>query len=126
MNPEDFKKRTKQFALRVIRLVSELPKNQAGRVIGNQLIRCGTSVAANYRAACRAKSRPDFINKLGIVEEEADEAIFWMELIVESGLMKIELIQQLLNESSEILAIIVSSKKTARTNLNSQRSNRHS
>ena len=90
MNKEDLKSRTKQFALRIIKLVEELPNTKTGNVIGNQIIRSGTSVAANYRASCRARSTADFISKITIVEEEADETLFWLELIVESGLMKKE------------------------------------
>jgi four helix bundle protein len=121
MNAEELKNRTKTFALRIIKLVNALPKNMAGRSIGNQLIRCGTSVAANYRAVCRARSRADFIAKLGIVEEEADESIFWIELATESNLIKKELISSLLKEANEILAIIISSKISARKNLKNNR-----
>jgi four helix bundle protein len=85
MNADEFKKRTRAFALRVVRLTEVLPKTGTADVIGKQLLRCGTSVGANYRAACRAKSQADFIAKMGIVEEEADETIYWMELLVESG-----------------------------------------
>ena len=81
MNPEKMKKRTKEFAIEIIKLCRILPKNQETKLIGNQLFRAGTSVAANYRAACRARSRADFISKMGIVEEEADESLFWLELI---------------------------------------------
>jgi four helix bundle protein len=86
MKPDDLKKRTKQFALRVLKLVAALPNNLPGRTIGGQLVRAGTSVGANYRAACRARSKPEFIAKIGIVEEEADESAFWMELIIEGKL----------------------------------------
>ena len=86
MNADEFKNRTKTFAIRVIRLVEALPKNQTAKVIGNQLLRCGTSVGTNYRAACRAKSPADFVAKMAVVEEECDESIYWMELI-EAGLM---------------------------------------
>lgn len=110
------KNRTKKFALRIIKLVEALPKTKTGDVVGRQLLRCGTSVAANYRAACRAKSTSDFIAKLGIVEEEGDESMFWLEIIIESGLMQKELIEPLLIEADEIVAIIVSSKKTAKEN----------
>ena len=112
------KKRTKQFALRIIKLARALPKTIDGRTIGNQIIRCGTSVASNYRAACRARSRAEFIAKLGIVEEEADESVFWIEIIIESELMKKELVELLLKEANEITAMIVSSKKSARKNKN--------
>jgi len=82
MNKEEMKRRTKEFALRVIRLTEALPKTQTAQVIGRQLLRSATSVAANYRAACRAKSTADFISKMGTVEEEADESLFWMEFAV--------------------------------------------
>ena len=100
MNPEDLKKRTKQFALRVLRLVAALPKTLAGKAIGGQLVRSGTSVGANYRAACRARSKLEFIAKIGIVEEEADESAFWMELIIESELLKLQQVQPLLDEAN--------------------------
>lgn len=105
---------TKSFALRVIRMVEALPKGRTSEVIGRQLVRSGTSVGANYRAACRAKSPADFISKMGTVEEETDESIFWMELIMESGLMQERLLKDLMREAGEILAIIVSSIKTVR------------
>jgi four helix bundle protein len=111
---ENLKDRTKKFALRIIKLVNSLPKDLASKTIGNQLIRCGTSVAANYRAACRARSKAEFIAKLGIVEEEADESIFWIEMLIEAGLINVDLVDKLLQENNEILAIIVASKKTAR------------
>jgi four helix bundle protein len=106
--------RTKSFALRVIKLVNALPNNTAGRAIGNQLIRSGTSVAANYRAACRGRSKTEFIAKLGTVEEEADESCLWMELIIESGLIEEKLVAGLLKEANEITAIMASSKMSAR------------
>jgi four helix bundle protein len=115
MNTEDFKNRTKAFALRVIRLTEALPKNQTANVIGKQLLRCGTSVGANYRAACRARSNPEFIAKMGIVEEECDESMYWMELIVEAGLMEDKLLIDLKNEANEILSMVVASIKTARS-----------
>ncbi len=114
MKHDNLKDRTKQFALRVIRLVEALPKGKSTDVIGKQLLRSGTSVAANYRAACRAKSSADFIAKMGTVEEEADECIFWMELLVESKLVARDPLRDLMKEADEILAIIVSSIKTAR------------
>jgi four helix bundle protein len=88
MDKQELKVRTKNFALRIIKLTEALPKNSAGRVIGNQLLRSGTAVGANYRAVCRARSKQEFIAKLGIVVEESDESCFWLELIVESGLIK--------------------------------------
>ncbi len=113
MTEVEMKLRTKQFALRVMKLVGALPNTQEGRTIGNQLIRSGTSVGANYRAACRARSTADFISKLGIVEEEADESGYWMELIVEGDLMAESRVISLLGEASELVAIIVASRKSA-------------
>lgn len=105
--------RTKKFSLRIIKLVDALPKTSAGRAIGNRLIRSGTSVGANYRAACRARSKADFIAKLGIVEEEADESMYWLELIVESEMITEDRIKPLLAEVNELLAITIVSRKTA-------------
>ena len=116
MIKEEFLKRTKNFGLRVIRLVVSLPKDQVAIVLGNQLLRSGTSVGANYRAAVRGKSRADFISKLGNVEEECDEALYWMEMLMESGLVKPKLVKNLIDEGVEILAIVVASIKTARRN----------
>ena len=106
--------RAKALALRVIKLVDALPNTMAGRGIGGQLVRSGMSVSANYRAACRARSRAEFVAKLGIVEEEADETCHWLELIIESGMLKEPKVTDLLKEASEITAIMVASKKTAR------------
>jgi len=114
MNAEDLKTRTKQFALRIIRLAESLPKSSSGKVLSTQLIRAGTSVGSNYRSACRAKSRADFVAKTGIVEEECDESLYWMELLIEAGLVKPQSLANLREEGSEILAIVVSSIKTAR------------
>ena len=114
MTTDELKIRTKSFALRIIKLVEALPPTRTSDVIGKQLAKSGTSVGANYRAACRAKSNADFIAKRGIVEEEADESAFWLEVIVESGLMKEELVKDLLDEADQIVAIIVSSINTAR------------
>jgi len=97
--------------------VKSLPKTIEGRVIGNQLIRSGTSVGANYRAACRARSKAEFIAKLGVVIEEADESAFWLEIIIESNLLKKELVKPLLNETNEIIAIMVSSAKSAKSKI---------
>lgn len=113
MNKEELKERTKKFALRVIKLVNALPRNNTGWTIGKQLIRCSTSVGANYRAACRSRSNAEFISKLGIVIEEADESVYWLEIIIASSLMKKDLIKPLLNEANEITAIMVASRKTA-------------
>jgi four helix bundle protein len=91
MNPSEMKKRTKAYALAIIRLVQTLPNTPAARVLGNQLVRCGTSVGANYSASCRAKSQADFIAKMGIVEEEADESIYWMELLSPESSNRVQL-----------------------------------
>jgi four helix bundle protein len=122
MQKKDFAKRTMLFGLRVIRLVESLPKSQTAYVIGNQLLRAGTSVGANYRSALRGKSRADFIAKLGIVEEECDEALYWMQMLIEAGIMKTSRLSQLMNEANEIIAIVVSSIKTARSRSNSPQS----
>ncbi|MBC1238171.1 hypothetical protein VF14_07570 [Nostoc linckia z18] len=114
MNEEDFKRRTKQLALRVIRLVEALPQSRTSEVIGKQLIRSATSVGANYRSACRGKSTADVIAKLSLVEEEADESLYWMELIVEIGLLPLEKVRNLMSENTEILAMTVASIKTLR------------
>ena len=111
---DNLKDRTKNFALRIIRLVESLPKGKTSDVIGKQLLRSGTSVAANYRASCRARSRADFISKMGVVEEEADESIFWMELLIEAKLVDTSQLVDLITEANEMLAITVSSIKTAR------------
>jgi four helix bundle protein len=99
--------------LRVLKLVAGLPKTIAGRTIGNQLARSGTSVPANYRAACRARSRAEFISRLGVVEEEADESALWLELIIEGELMKRDLVEPLWIEADELVAIMTSSRKSA-------------
>ena len=114
MNAELFKKRTKAYALRVIHVVESLPNTQTGWVIGNQLLRSGTSVGANYRAAARAKSRADFVSKMGTVEEESDESLYWMELLMESGLVDGGRLTDLMAEGNEILAMVVSSIRTTR------------
>ena len=114
MNATDMQKRTKAFALRVIKLVEGLSRNRTTEVIGKQLLRCGTSVGANYRAACRAKSTADFIAKMGIVEEEADEVIYWLELLVETGLIGKNEVADLFDEANQLVSIIVSSIRTAR------------
>jgi four helix bundle protein len=110
----DLKDRTMQFALRCVKLAESLPKSTSGQTVSRQLTRSGTSVAANYRAACRARSRAEFIAKLGIVEEEADESLFWIEFAVAADLCKEPLVTSLLTEANEIVAIVVASKKTAR------------
>jgi len=114
MNPNEMKNRTKTYALAIIKLVQGLPNTPAVRVIGNQLLRSGTSVGANYRASCRAKSQADFLAKMGIVEEEADESIYWMELLVESGIVHSTAVAELCNEGNQIVAMVVSPINTAR------------
>jgi four helix bundle protein len=114
---EELKQRTKQYALRVIRVVEALPSGRTADVIGRQLLRSGTSVGANYRAACRAKSTPDFVNKMGTVEEESDESVYWMELLIEAGIVKAERLESLMKEGNEILAITVASINTAKKHI---------
>ena len=116
MTPDELKKRTKQFALRIIKLVIALPATPWGHVVGHQLLRSGTSVGANYRAACRARSRAEFVAKLGNVIEEADESAYWLELIIESKLLKADLVADLLREADELTAIMTTSRKSAQKN----------
>lgn len=111
---EDLKIRTKHFALRIIRLCRFLPRNHEARIIGNQVLRSGTSVGANYRAACRSRSRTEFIAKLGIVLEEADETIFWLELLVEGEIVPAQRLGNLLQEANELTSIFVASLRTAK------------
>lgn len=113
MDKDELKKRTKQFALRVMKLVDALPSSSAGRAIGNQLIRSGTAVGANYRATCRARSTKEFIAKIGIVEEEADESAFWMELITEGDLLPETKVTALHQEADELTAIMAASRISA-------------
>ena len=115
MNERKFKKRTKQFSLRIIKFVLNLPSNQVLKVIGNQLTKSGTSIGANYRAACRAKSKSDFIYKMSIVEEEADETLYWLELIDETDITSKKDITDLMRECNEILAMTVASIKTTKS-----------
>lgn len=114
MNNTELKLRTKTFALRVIKLIESLPNTKTADVIGRQLLRSATSVGANYRAACRARSNADFISKMGIVEEETDESLFWMELLIGCGLVTEKKLSDLMKEADELLAITVASIKTAR------------
>lgn len=116
MNSEEMKRRTKHFALAVIKAVDELPPSVITSIMGRQLIKCSTSVGANYRAACRAKSRSDFISKMGIVEEECDESLYWMEMLRDSKKVLPDFFRNEMKEGSEILSIVVSSIKTARSN----------
>jgi len=110
MTETELKQRTKEFALRIIKLIGALPRSIEGRALGAQLIRSGTSVGANYRAACRGRSRAEFISKLGIVEEEADESAYWMELIIDARLIPKERVEPLHREACELTAIMVASR----------------
>jgi len=114
MNREELKQRTKHYALRIVKLVEALPKTTTGRAVANQLIRSGTSVASNYRAACRGRSKAEFIAKIGIVIEEADESEFWLEVITEAKLLKKEQVESLLKETDEIISIMVTTSKSAK------------
>jgi len=116
MTTVELKARTKDFALCVIRLVDALPTSVKGRVVANQIIRSATSVAANYRAACRARSRVEFIAKIGVVEEETDETAFWLELIIDSKIRSKAHIEPLLKEAGELVAIMAASRKSAIAN----------
>jgi four helix bundle protein len=114
MDKAELQNRTKQFALRVIKLTAALPKTTAGEVLGKQLLRSATSVAANYRSACRGRSKAEFIAKVGIALEECDESQLWLELIVESGLMPAARVAELLKEADELTAIFVATLRTAK------------
>ena len=112
--PFDLKDRTRAFALEVVSLVEDLPRGRSADAIGNQLLRSGTSVGANYRAACRARSRREFLAKLGIVEEEADESQFWLDLVIARGIADTDRVVRLRDEARQLVAIVVSSIRTAR------------
>jgi four helix bundle protein len=124
MTEESLKERTKDFARRIIRLVDALPNSVSGRVLGKQVMRSGTSVAANYRALCRSKSTADFINKTSIIEEESDETALWLELISETGKLPATKVNPLLKEANELTAIFVASRRTAQANRKSKIENR--
>jgi four helix bundle protein len=115
MDEQKFKDRTKRLALQIIKLVEELPPGTAGNIIGRQLVRSATSVGANYRSACRGRSAADVLSRLAIVEEEADESIYWMELLVEANIIPESRVAELVSETSEIVAMTVASIKTLRT-----------
>ena len=117
MTESDLKDRMRKFAVRVLKLVDALPSTVSGRTLSNQIARSGTSVAANYRAACRSRSKAEFISKLGIVEEEADETLFWLELAIETRLVPEKKLKLLMQETEELLKITVSSINTARKKL---------
>jgi len=114
VRPEQMRLRTKAFALRIIRLFRSLPYKTDSQVLGKQLLRCGTSVAANYRATCRARSKAEFIARVGVVAEEADEAVLWLELLTESGIVSSEKTEILLTEARELAAIFTASQQTAK------------
>lgn len=114
MDEQTFKARTKNLAVAVIKQMDKLPHSRAADVIAKQIIRSGTSIGANYRAACRAKSTPDMINKMKIVEEESDETMYWLEILTETGFVSQEHVQDIYKETNEILAMTVASLKTLR------------
>jgi len=113
-DPDIMKRRTKDFALRILKLYRSLPRTDEARVLGNQLLRSSTSVGANYRAACRARSRVEFISKLGVVLEEADETVFWLELLGEANVFRAEKLDGLTKEANELVSIFVASLRTAK------------
>ena len=121
MNGLELKQRTKQFALRVMKVFGALPENSVGRAIGNQLIRSGTSVGANYRSACRGRSKAEFVAKLGVVVEEADESVFWLELIIDGKVLTKQRIEPLLQEANELTAIMAAAHKTAQSSIQNQK-----
>jgi four helix bundle protein len=114
MTPKELKDRTRRFAVDVIHLTRELPNTFDARRVGQQCLDSGTSVAANYRSACRARSRAEFIAKMGVVEEEADETLFWLELMVDSNIVTHQRAEKLMKEADELTAIFVASLKTAK------------
>ncbi len=116
MSDQAFKKRTFDFGIRCVRLVEALPKSMSAQTIGKQLIRAATSVGANYRAAVRGRSRGDFLSRMGIVEEECDESLYWVDVLIELGFVSGKRVEELRKEANEIIAITVSSIKTARKN----------
>jgi len=117
MTQEELKNRTKQFALRTLKLSAALPDSPEGKILRNQLGRAGTSVGANYRASCRARSPAEFVAKIGTVIEESDECCFWMELIVDGGFLPVSKVELLLAEANELTAIMTASRKTAQNKL---------
>jgi four helix bundle protein len=113
-SPEQLRARTKDFALWIIRLYRTLPNSSEAQVIVKQLLRCATSVGANYRAACRSRSRAEFAAKIGIVVEEADESMYWMELLVDGGMIKAEKLESLRQEANELTSVFIASRQSAR------------
>jgi four helix bundle protein len=126
MTSEELKNRTKAFALRVMNLMEALPNSIKGRAIANQIVRSGMSVAANYRAACRARSRAEFVSRIGVVEEEADETALWLELIIEDKILADKKVMPLHNEANELVAIMAASYKSARSPTKSEITNQKS
>lgn len=120
---KDLEERTKKFAVTIIRFIRTLPKNDEGYILGKQLLRSGTSVGANYRSACKGKSTADFINKIIIVEEEADECCYWLELIIEAEIIERKQVEPILKEANELTAIFTAAGKTAKENKLKQQSN---
>jgi four helix bundle protein len=113
---EELRDRTKAFAVRIVRLYKSLPHSADAQVLGKQLLRCGTSVAANYRAACRSKSRAEWIAKIGVVVEEADESVFWLEMLSDCQIVPLPKLELLLKEAHELSALFTASRRTARSN----------
>ena len=111
----ELRARTKQFAIRVVKMFQALPPREEARLIGRQVLRAATSVAANYRAVCRARSKAEFVAKMGIVVEEADETVFWLELLVDAGIVGPERMKELLQEANELLCIFAASRRTAKS-----------
>ena len=122
MTSEQLRDRTKAFALRIIRLFRSLPDSRDAQVIGNQLLRSGTSVGANYRAVCRARSKVEFISRLGVVIEEADESVYWLELLVDTKVIKEEKLKSLLQEAQELTKIFNAARNTMRKKVRNRKS----
>lgn len=112
--PEDLRQRTKAFAIRVVKLYRSLPQSADAQVVGKQLLRCGTSVAANYRASCRGRSRAEWLAKIGLVVEEADETVFWLEMLSDCGIVPSQRCEDILREAHELSAIFTAAQHTAR------------
>jgi len=125
-SPDDLRTRTKDFAHRIVKLFRALPRTEEARVLGRQILRSGTAVAANYRSACRGRSRADFISKIGITVEEADETAFWLELLIDAGIVKKVRLEKLLVEASELVRIFQATRTTAKVRVQSQITNRKS
>jgi four helix bundle protein len=124
MRPEELRNRTKQFALRIVKLFRSLPKTDEARIMGRQVLRSGTSVAANYRAAGRARSRAEFVAKMGTILEETDETVFWLEILVDSGIVQAQRMADLLAEANELVAIFAASRVTARARIGEARTSK--